>query len=131
MAQINPRPPSLPEVIHHAQQNGATLHVVLAARIQGARDTQYLLTPPEGAADVDDLAGRLRKAADSIRPLNDLVVEVPDYAVVLAERLEVTRNRLAGALGIHERPPLEMEADNLGRALGAVLCREYLEQRGA
>jgi hypothetical protein len=83
----------------------------------------------DGAADLDDLAGRLRKAADEIRPLNDLVLDVPDYGVVIAERLEEVRGRLDGALAIGARPPLEQEADNLGRALGSILAREYLEQR--
>lgn len=129
MAQMDPKPPTLPEVIHHAQTNGATLHVYLVARAQGQRDAQYLITPQQGAADVDDLAGRLRKAADTIRPLDGLVLDVPDYGVVIAERLETVRDRLDGALAIGARPPLEQEADNLARALGSILAREYLEQR--
>lgn len=126
---IGPAPANLPEVLHYAQQHGATTHVYLVARIQGAPDAQYLLTAPEGAHDMDDLAGRLRKAADTIRPLDDLVVDVPEYAQVIATRLEATRDRLDGALAIGARPPLEQEADNLSRALGSILAREYLEQR--
>lgn len=117
---------TIPNLVKYAQANGGRLHATITARIQGMPDNTYLLTHPEGLTDPGDLALALRLALDTLEP--NAALEVPTYAEVLADRIEAIQVHL-GRMGADRSTGLEREADALGRALGAVLARTYLEQR--
>ena len=103
-------------------------------------------TPPSHLGDLGDPQRLIlvsvatpEEALDAMRtfsqalppPPGDWALEVPEYAITVAERLEAIRDTLEAGRNMApvRREAFEREAASLGAALGSILARVLLEQR--